>query len=1069
MTRRLDLGSPDAESRSVTSWLERAARLGFVWLSALAVLGAASPASAAGPKACVAYASTDSSVISDVKGKLEGTKLLDSVTMIDAGYSAPSDATLAKCDTVLVFGDVNKGGFNDASGMGDALARYLEKGGGVVVALPYYGGYYYNAPTGTNWAKYQLIDNSSSMSYKSSKSLGTKDAHPVFNGVSKVDINGNRCYERSSVSASTVKSGAKVIATWNDGNGMVIAGFPSGKARIDLNIYPVSSDIGYYGCYDSKSDAAVLIAQSMVYVASPLRADPSPADFGEVPVLGSADLDVDFQNQGSVPVTVSGGDLSPAGVFTVGAVTFPKTLNPGDKMGFKFTAKPNAAGQTTAIYTLSSSTPGITPGSVQLVVKGLGPRYEALPAQIDFGGIPVGSTATPVTVNVTNTGGGYLGYSGVSIDDATNFSLENVPGATLLGSGAGVSFDVKFKPTAEKAFSTNVRINYTIGGSSYTGLVTVRGSYGKPKLVAPLSLVLSPVRVGATGADQIVSVQNTGQADLSITNLTFTGTDASDFAVVTTATPAAPFKVLTSSTGDIKVQCKPTVQGLRQAKLEITSNDPTVPGGKTEVSISCKGTVANFEISVDKLEYTGKQQAGSCSAAQYAVIKNTGTDSLKILSIAFTGTNASSFKHSAPATRTVPGSGGTFTIPVQFCPVDIGAASASLEIATDFKTGHVAKVALTGESTGPKVVANPTSIDFGTVYIKTTSTSKQIQITNDGDQDLVFGKSTLTPAAGAFKVTGFPTEGKILKKGDAPVILDVQAGPMTAAQHTGEISIIVNDQIKFGNLRIPLSVTGVQADMKVDPMTMTFPLTIIGLSSQPQSVIVTNSGAAPLTGLDLSVSGTASSDFAISGDRTVVVPPGGKAEFKVTFKPTGNGTRSATLVVNAAGLTTPTQVKLDGTGKLLTVGCSPDDKNLGLVKVGESVQLKVICRNSDSSDIEFVTGFSENPDDWTVDPSTGTLPAGTPTDEGMVTLNISFAPTVTGPRTTTLTLKTKDGLVIGSINLDGTGLPAPKEKPPEESSGCQMSARSGATSAAGVVLLALSALGLLVRRRRFHS
>ena len=120
------------------------------------------------------YASTDSSVTGDIKSKLEGTKLFDSVTMIDGGYTAPADATLAKCDSVLVFGDYNKGGFNDPTGVGDALARYIDKGGGVVVALPFYGGYYYNAPTGTNWAKYQLIDNSSSMSYVSSKSLGSR-------------------------------------------------------------------------------------------------------------------------------------------------------------------------------------------------------------------------------------------------------------------------------------------------------------------------------------------------------------------------------------------------------------------------------------------------------------------------------------------------------------------------------------------------------------------------------------------------------------------------------------------------------------------------------------------------------------------------------------------------------------------------------------------------------------------------------------------------------------------------------------------------------------------------------
>ena len=92
---------------------------------------------------------------------------------------------------------------------------------------------------------------------------------------------------------------------------------------------------------------------------------------------------------------------------------------------------------------------------------------------------------------------------------------------------------------------------------NYSGIVTVRASYGKPKIVAPSSLVLSPVRVGGTGADQIITVQNTGQADLSISNLQFISGDVSDFAVVTMASMMSPFKVPTASTGDIKVQCKP--------------------------------------------------------------------------------------------------------------------------------------------------------------------------------------------------------------------------------------------------------------------------------------------------------------------------------------------------------------------------------------------------------------------------------------------------------------------------------------------------------------------------------
>lgn len=1065
MIRKLAARSPDAESSSVTSRLTGTLRHCLAWAAALTVCGAASSALAAGPKSCVVYACSDSAVIADIKSKLEGTKQFDSVTMIDGGSSVPSEAALTKCDSLMVFADVNRYGFSDPTGVGNALANYIEKGGGVVVALPMYGGYSTSySPSGTNWSKYQLIDHSTSMSYVSKKTLGTKDTHAVLTGISKLETNGSTCRERSSVTATSVRSGAKVVASWNDGNGMIITGFPNGRPRIDLNLYPVSSDVGYYGCYDSTTDAAKLMANALVYVASPLRGNPSPADFGEVPVLGSADLSVEFENQGSSPISIASGDVSPAGVFTAEAITFPKNLNPGEKLSVKFTARPNAAGQVTAIYTLTPSTANVAPGAVQLVVRGIGPRYDAQPAQIDFGGVPLGMTAPVSTVTVTNTGGGYLGFNSASVDDTTNFALENIPASTLLGSGAGVNFDVKFKPTTERAYTTTVRVSYSINGVNYSGTLGVKASYGKPKIIAPTSLVLSPVRVGSTGSDQIISIQNTGQADLAISNIQFISGDVSDFGVVTAASMAAPFKIATASAGDIKVQCKPSVQGLRQAVLELTSNDPSLAMGKSTINVSCRGTIANFEISADKIDFTPAQQAGQCSAAQYVTIKNSGSDSLKILSIALTGANASSYKYVAPATRSVPGSGGTFVVSVQFCPVDIGSTTADLEIATDFKTGHVVKVPLTGTSTGPKVVTSPASLDFGAVYIKTTSMSKQILITNDGDKDLVFGKSVLTPAMGAFKVSGLPTEGKILKKGDPAIVLDVQAGPVTAMQQTGEISIIVNDQIKMGNLRIPLSVTGVQADLKADPMMITFPLTIVGLRSQEQTVNVTNTGAAPLTGIDLSVSGSSSADYVVSGDRSVVLAPGASAPFKVAFKPVGAGTRSAILVVNASGLTAPVQVKLEGTGKLLTISCSPDDKNLGMVRMGETASLKVVCRNADSNDIEFVTGFSENQDDWTVDPSTGTLPAGTPTEEGLATLNITFKPTATGPRTTVMSIKTKDGLSIGSVNLDGTGLPMPKEKQAEDT-GCSATGHQAAPSGTLIGLL-LAAGTLLLRRRR---
>src|SRR6185295_1666174 len=149
---------------------------------------------------------------------------------------------------------------------------------------------------------------------------------------------------------------------------------------------------------------------------------------------------------------------------------------------------------------------------------------------------------------------------------------------------------------------------------------------------------------------------------------------------------------------------------------------------------------------------------------------------------------------------------------------------------------------------GPKIVVMPPTADFGPVYINTTSAPVKISLSNDGDQPLIFGKNSLTPPMGAFKVMGLPAEMTKLNKGDPPIILTLTASPLQAMQQNGELSILVNDLVKGGNLKIPLAVLGTQAEISVMPMMLSFPLTIIGTTSNPQTVQVTNTGAAPLTG-----------------------------------------------------------------------------------------------------------------------------------------------------------------------------------------------------------------------------
>lgn len=1019
----------------------------------------------AGPKVASMYCSSDFSAQSDVQKKLQDLKLFDKVDNIDMSASAPALTTLQQYDALLVWADTSRG-CSDPTNTGNVLAQYIDAGGGVVQILPYYANYTYSNISGDFYNRYALV-NQGGMSYLSGLSLGTKtEAHPVTDGIMTVATL-RSCYYRTTFSAADLRNGGRIITTWSSGNGMVVIGSPNGHNRVDLNMYMPSGDLSS-GCLDSKSDAFKLVGQSLIWTANPLRATPSVADFGDVPAgTTSLPLDVDVVNTGKDAITLSAGALGATSEFTatlLGGATLPVTLNAGDKIRVEFTVRPSMTGKRQTTYTLSTSTPGASGLAIPLTANGLGPVIKVTPQQIAFGGMPSGAMPRSVTVTVINNGGGLLNLRApVTVSDSTNFQLVNPPTTPLaLSAGASINFDVKFTPMTETRYTATVTIPYN-DGADKNQTIAITGSFGKPKISVPGSIVMTPVRVNQKGPEQSLIIGNSGLADLTISAVTFTGHDPGDFIATTVPTMGMPIVIPAGGNGELRVQCNPSVQGVRQATFNITSDDPML--GTATVALQCNGVVANRDISPMKIDFSPAQQTGQCSSPQNVTLSNSGTDNLRVLSVGFMGPNASSFQQPITTARIVPPGTGQLVIPVSFCPVNIGAQTADLVIVTDLTAGDTVKVPLTGTGTGPKVVATPGTIDFGPVYINTTSPTKTIAITNEGDQTLVLGKNSVT-AMSPFKVTGLPPEGTKLNKGDPAIMVNVSANPTMAMQFNGEIDIVVNDQVKMGTLRIPLSVVGTQAEISVAPMMMTFPVTVVGSTSQPQMITVTNTGIAPLTGIDVVMAGTNSTDWVITTAMLpAMVPMGQTFQVPVSFRPMAANARAGIVVIKAAGLMAPTQVQVSGTGKLLTVSCSPDDKNFGNVSVGTSKQDKVTCRNSDSSPIDFIASFSDFPDDWSVDPGMGTLDASMGGDDGLVTLNLDFHPTSTGPRTTTLTIKTKDGITVGTVNIDGSGTAPPKEKMMQDV-GCSYggSSRSGSPYAGLVMLLLMGALALFRRR-----
>lgn len=91
-----------------------------------------------------------------------------------------------------------------------------------------------------------------------------------------------------------------------------------------------------------------------------------------------------------------------------------------------------------------------------------------------------------------------------------------------------------------------------------------------------------------------------------------------------------------------------------------------------------------------------------------------------------------------------------------------------------------------------------------------------------------------------------------------------------------------------------------------------FPTLSIG-KARTQSILITNSGDEPLTGLGSRISGKAARDFKARAPVAKTLAPGASTISKVTFRPRAAGVRKATLTVR--GNAPPQRVILTGKGK----------------------------------------------------------------------------------------------------------------------------------------------------------
>ncbi len=193
-----------------------------------------------------------------------------------------------------------------------------------------------------------------------------------------------------------------------------------------------------------------------------------------------------------------------------------------------------------------------------------GPMVKVTPTSLAFGVVPIGVVSTGQTVTVMNTGTLTVTFTNVSTTGP--FQRTNQCTAPL-APGASCTIMVFFKPKVIGQATGTLSITDNAVGSPQT--VALSGT-GTAVGLTPPSLNFGNQAVGTTSQPRTITVKNVAATgNLKITNVTTTGTNASDFAITSNNCPAS---LAPGATCTVMVTFTPGALGSRSGNVQFTDN-----------------------------------------------------------------------------------------------------------------------------------------------------------------------------------------------------------------------------------------------------------------------------------------------------------------------------------------------------------------------------------------------------------------------------------------------------------------------------------------------------------------
>lgn len=687
------------------------------------------------------------------------------------------------------------------------------------------------------------------------------------------------------------------------------------------------------------------------------------------------------------------------------------------------------AGTQSATLTLTTVSGGnpyvLTVTGTALPVSGL----LLSPQTQDFGTVTIHSSSAAATLALANVLSPSEDVTVQSVTASGDFSVvRQSSGASCSGTLAATAscfVQVAFSPTAVGERSGTLTV--TTSGGTATAALTGYGLADPGLAISPASLVFANVP-GTMATQQTVTLINTGSGTLTVGAVTASDPSFGVSSACGTLAAGGMCSVVVNFTpqaAQITATLAVPVSGIVNGQGLTTTY--SVPLASTYTSAG-----AGLEILPGQVNF-GAVATGTTGGTRQFTVNNLSAKALNV-----TLQLPRQFPLTTPAACSTLAVGASCILSVSFVPETAGELTGTLSAQGVSADGSLTTQALTYLSgygvgaatltvTGNLIPNAP--LNFGQVT-SGQSTQQTLTLSNSGTGTLTVRRISSGPpflattTCGAALASGASCSVTVSYAPVDELASGSAAGPRADA---GTLTI-ESDAASAPNV-ISLAGTAVAvtsgspassaslASFTLSEGALAFPNTAVGAASAAQSVTMVNTGSTTVH-----VLGTmTATDFTTSTTCGTLLP-GATCSFSVQFTPTNQSTaavRSGTLEIATDATVALEFVSLLGTASAAPLTVSPTALSFGSVNVGASGQQTVTVSNPTGAPVTLSSVAASG--DYSA--AGGSCATGSTLAAGAsCTVIVTFAPTVTGTRTGTLSIASSATTLPLTVGLNGVGL-----------------------------------------------